>query len=111
MSHYDQLLRIQASPVVALNRAVVVMRVHGARAGLDELRPLERHAAMRRYHLLPAVRGQMLAELGRMDEAEAAFRAALACDCSEPERRFLHKRLRAVIGESRSVLETFEQRL
>jgi len=87
------LMRIQASPVVALNRAVAVMRVHGARAGLDELRPLERHAAMQRYHLLPAVRGQMLVELGRMAEAEEAFRAALQCDCSEPERRFLQRQL------------------
>jgi RNA polymerase sigma-70 factor (ECF subfamily) len=78
---------------------------------LDELRPLERHAAMRRYHLLPAVRGQMLAELGRMTEAEEAFRAALDCDCSEPERRFLLKRLHAVIAESQSVLETFEERV
>jgi RNA polymerase sigma-70 factor (ECF subfamily) len=111
LSHYDQLTRIQPSPVVALNRAVVVMRVYGARAGLDELRPLERHAAMRRYHLLPAVRGQMLAELGRMTEAEEAFRAALDCDCSEPERRFLLKRLHAVIAESQSVLETFEERV
>jgi RNA polymerase sigma-70 factor (ECF subfamily) len=93
LSHYDQLMRIQPSPVVALNRAVAVMRVHGARAGLDELRPLERHVAMRKYHLLPAVRGQMLVELGRMAEAEAAFRAALECDCSEPERRFLQRRL------------------
>jgi len=104
-------MRIQPSPVVALNRAVVVMRVYGARAGLDELRPLERHAAMRRYHLLPAVRGQMLAELGRMTEAEAAFRAALECDCSAPERRFLHKRLHAVIAESQSSRETIEERL
>jgi RNA polymerase sigma-70 factor (ECF subfamily) len=110
LSHYDQLMRIQASPVVALNRAVAVMRVHGARAGLNELRPLERHAAMRRYHLLPAVRGQMLAELGRMAEAESAFRAALECDCSEPERRFLHKRLRAVVGESRSSRESQSSR-
>jgi RNA polymerase sigma-70 factor, ECF subfamily len=93
LSHYDQLMRIQASPVVALNRAVAVMRVHGALEGLAALRPLEKHAAMRRYHLLPAVRGQMLVELGRMAEAEAAFRAALECDCSEPERRFLLRRL------------------
>ncbi len=93
LNHYDQLMRIQPSPVVELNRAIVVMRVQGALAGLAALRPLEKHAAMRRYHLLPAVRGQMLVELGRMAEAEAAFRAALACDCSEPERRFLQRRL------------------
>jgi RNA polymerase sigma-70 factor, ECF subfamily len=111
LGHYDQLLKMQASPVVALNRAVAVMRVHGAEAALDELTPLQGHAAMRGYHLLPAVRGQMLAELGRMEEAEAAFVAALQCECSEPERRFLHRRLDSVSGESGSGRRAFQERL
>jgi RNA polymerase sigma-70 factor, ECF subfamily len=96
LGHYDQLLRMQPSPVVALNRAIAVMRVHGAAAGLNELRPLQGHAAMKGYHLLPAVRGQMLVEVGRLAEAEAEFEAALDCRCSEPERRFLRKRLETI---------------
>ena len=64
LEHYDQLLEMTASPVVALNRAVVVVKVHGAEAALAALAPLEGHAAMRGYHLLPAVRGRVLAELG-----------------------------------------------
>lgn len=104
LEHYDKLMKMQGSPVVALNRAVAVMRVHGAAAGLAELAPLQGHAAMRGYHLLPAVRGRMLAELGRMAEAEAAFVEALECECSEPERRFLSKWVQRVRGELREVV-------
>jgi len=96
LGHYDQLLEMTASPVVALNRAVVVVKVHGAEAALAALAPLEGHAVMRGYHLLPAVRGRIWAELGRLAEAEAAFSAALECDCAEPERRFLQKQLESV---------------
>ncbi len=98
LGHYDQLLEMTASPVVALNRAVVVVKVHGAEAALAALAPLEGHAVMCGYHLLPAVRGRVLAELGRLAEAEAAFSAALECDCAEPERRFLQKQLESVRG-------------
>jgi RNA polymerase sigma-70 factor (ECF subfamily) len=93
LEHYDHLLEMTASPVVALNRAVVVVKVHGAEAALAALAPLEDHAAMRGYHLLPAVRGHVLTELGRFAEAQAAFSAALQCDCAEPERRFLQRQL------------------
>jgi RNA polymerase sigma-70 factor (ECF subfamily) len=98
LGHYDQLVEMTASPVVALNRAVVVVKVYGAEAALAELAPLEGHAAMRGYHLLPAVRGRVLAELGRFAEAETAFSAALQCDCAEPERRFLQRQLESVRG-------------
>jgi predicted RNA polymerase sigma factor len=84
------------SPVVALNRAVVVMKVHGAEASLTALTPLERDDALRRYHLLQAVRGRVLAELGRLVEAEVAFSAALECDCTKPEKRFLQRQLEMV---------------
>lgn len=101
LGHYDQLLEMTASPVVALNRAVVVVKVHGAEVALAVLAPLEGHAAMRGYHLLPAVRGRVLAELGRFVEAEAAFSAALKCDCAEPERRFLQRQLENVRSRSK----------
>ncbi len=96
LEHYDQLLTMTTSPVVALNRAVALLKVHGAEAALTALAPLESHAAMRGYHLLPAVRGRVLSELGRYREAEAAFSAALQCDCAEPERRFLRRQLESV---------------
>jgi RNA polymerase sigma-70 factor (ECF subfamily) len=96
LEHYDQLLVMAPSPVVALNRAVVVMKVHGAEASLTALAPLEKDDALRRYHLLPAVRGRVLAELGRLAEAEVAFSAALECSCTKPEKRFLQRQLQMV---------------
>jgi RNA polymerase sigma-70 factor, ECF subfamily len=99
LEHYDQLLEMAPSPVVTLNRAVVVMKVHGAEASLAALASLERDKTLRRYHLLPAVRGRVLTELGRLAEAEAAFSAALECDCTNPEKRFLQRQLEAVRTE------------
>jgi RNA polymerase sigma-70 factor, ECF subfamily len=106
LDHYDQLAEMTASPVVALNRAVAVMKVHGAEAALLALAPFEDHAALRGYHLLPAVRGRFLRELGRFTEAEAAFSAALKCDCTQPERRFLQRQLdgiQALFGSNPSM--------
>ena len=88
---YDQLMAINPSAVVQLNRAVAVSKVHGARAGLDCIEGVE----IRDYHLLLAVRGHLLLELGRAGEAGSCFRAALQCQCSEPERRFLRRKLEA----------------
>jgi RNA polymerase sigma-70 factor (ECF subfamily) len=90
---YDQLLSIDPSPVVALNRAVALAKVRGPADALTAIAPLERDPRLRRYHLLLAVRGQLLLELGRSADAADAFRAALACTCSEPERRFLRRKL------------------
>jgi RNA polymerase sigma-70 factor (ECF subfamily) len=87
---YDQLLAINASPVVKLNRAVAVAKVHGAEAALASIAALE----MPRYYLFLAVRGHLLLELGRGTEAADCFRAALECPCSEPERRFLRRALK-----------------
>ena len=93
LEHYDQLMELTNSPVVALNRAVVVMKVQGAEAALAALTPLEGINALQKYHLLPAMQGHMLAALGRFEEATAAFSAALQCDCTLPEKRFLQRQL------------------
>jgi len=90
---YDQFLAINPSPVVALNRAVVVSKVQGPEEALDVIAPLENNSKLRSYYLLPAVRGHLLLELGRHSEAAACFRAALERPCSEPERRFLRRKL------------------
>lgn len=90
---YDQLFAINGSAVVALNRAVVVSRVHGADAGLAAIEPLMDDPALRDYYLLLAARGHLLLELGRRAEAAECFRAALGKRCSEPERRFLQRKL------------------
>jgi RNA polymerase sigma-70 factor (ECF subfamily) len=90
---YDRLLERAPSPVVALNRAVVLMRVDGPDAGLAALAELD--GPLRGYYLLHATRADFLLRLGRRAEATAAYRAALVCLCSEPERRFLLGRLKA----------------
>jgi RNA polymerase sigma-70 factor (ECF subfamily) len=90
---YDQLLATAPSPVVALNRAIALSMVHGPEAGLQSLDELGADPAMRSYYLFPAVRADLLRRLGRTDEAAACYRHALACPCTEPERRFLQRRL------------------
>jgi RNA polymerase sigma-70 factor (ECF subfamily) len=96
LEHYDQLMEMTDSPVVALNRAVVVMKVHGAEASLAALTPLAGNNALQKYHLLSATQGHVLAALGRLDEAKAAFSAALECNCTLPEKRFLQRQLAMV---------------
>jgi RNA polymerase sigma-70 factor (ECF subfamily) len=90
---YDQLLSVQASPVVALNRAVAVAKVHGPAEALAAIRPLESHLQLNDYYLFLAVRGHLLLDLGRPLEAATSFRVALQCRCSSPERRFLRRKL------------------
>ena len=90
---YDQLLSMNASPVVALNRAVAVAKVYGAADGLAVVEPLGSDPKLRDYYLLHAVRGHLLLELGRRREAASCFGKALDCPCSEPERRFLKRKL------------------
>lgn len=93
---YDRLAELQPSPVVWLNRAVALAKVEGPAAGLAALADLPVDAALRRYHLWHAVQGAFAAELGERAEAAAHYRAALACQCTDPERRFLEARLAAV---------------
>ena len=100
---YDRLLARQPSPIVALNRAVALARVEGARAALDEVERIAADPALADYYLLPAVRGDLLLDLGDSAEAARSFRTALERPASEPERRFLERRL-AEAEERRAVL-------
>jgi RNA polymerase sigma-70 factor (ECF subfamily) len=93
LGHYDHLLALSRSPVVALNRAVAVSRVHGPAAGLAALEPLSGEAALGGYALLPAVRGEMLRQTGQRQAAAAAFREALDLPLSASERKLVQRRL------------------
>lgn len=93
---YDQLFAIHPTPVVALNRAVARSRHLGPRAGIQELAAIENHSALSRYHLLHAVLGELWREAGDAEKAAGYYRAALECNCTEPERRFLADRLKSV---------------
>jgi RNA polymerase sigma-70 factor (ECF subfamily) len=93
LTMYDQLLAINGSPVVALNRAVAVAKVHGPAAGLAAIESLDEEPQLREYYLFLAVRGHLLLALGRLAEAADCFRGALDRPCSAPERRFLSRKL------------------
>jgi RNA polymerase sigma factor (sigma-70 family) len=92
---YARLARVAPSPVVELNRAVAVAMVEGAQAGLSVLDALVDEPRLADYHLLPSVRGELLARLGRDDEARAAFAQAAALTGNERERALLTQRAAA----------------
>ena len=104
LSLYDDLLALTASPVVELNRAVALAKVRGPAEALAAIQALGSNSRLRDYYLLLAVRGHLLLELGRLAEAAASFRAALACRCSEPERRFLRRKLAECQTPSRIII-------
>ena len=91
---YDQLAMLNPSPVVLLNRAVAISRVQGSSAALAAIAPLEQPLAG--YFLLHCVKARFLADLGDLPAAAAAYRAALDRPCSEPERRFVHRKIAAL---------------
>jgi predicted RNA polymerase sigma factor len=89
VSLYDALATLTASPIVELNRAVAVSMAYGPGPALEVIDGIRDEPALRAYHLLPAVQGDLLSRLGRHDEARTAFlRAAELCH-SEPERALL----------------------
>jgi RNA polymerase sigma-70 factor (ECF subfamily) len=94
VSLYDELARLSPSPVVDLNRAVAVGMAAGPQAGLDALDVLRNNQALRTYHLLPSVRGDLLVKLGRLDEARAEFERAASLTRNARERELLLERAR-----------------
>ena len=83
---YGALAAIQPSPVVDLNRAVAVSMAEGPAAGLAILDALLAEPSLKSYHLLPGVRGDLLAKLGRNDEARGEFERAASLTRNERER-------------------------
>jgi RNA polymerase sigma factor (sigma-70 family) len=92
---YASLAELAPSPVVELNRAVAVSMAWGPAAGLDAVDPLTAEPALRDYHLLPSVRGDLLARLGRHEEAREEFERAASLTRNEPERTLLLERAAA----------------
>lgn len=90
---YELLHAAWPSPVVALNRAVAVAYRDGPEAGLDAVAAIADDPVLVRYHYLPAVRADLLRQVGRSDEARAAYEQALAQVTNEAERAFLRARL------------------
>jgi RNA polymerase sigma-70 factor, ECF subfamily len=95
-SLYDTLARLTPSPVVELNRAVAVSFARGPAAGLEIVDALTSEPSLQRYHLLPSVRGDLLAKLGREDEARTELERAAALTRNVRERELLRARAAAL---------------
>ena len=90
---YDQLLRMQPSPVVELNRAVAVAMCEGLEQGLRLIDELLMREQLSGYHLAHSARADLCRRLGRRAEARASYEKALALAQQEPDRRFLARRI------------------
>ncbi len=91
---YNQLARIQPSPVVELNRAVAIAMCDGPEAGLTHIDAALEHSELANYYLAHSARADMYRRLGRTREARSAYEKALALTQQEPERQFLQERIR-----------------
>ncbi|MDI3419709.1 RNA polymerase sigma factor [Streptomyces luteolus] len=92
VAFYDLLAARTGSPVVELNRAVAVSMAHGPERALELVDALTAASGLRGYHLLPSVRGDLLARLGRTDEARAEFERAASLARNVRERELLLKK-------------------
>jgi predicted RNA polymerase sigma factor len=97
---YAELAQLAPSPVVELNRAVAVAMAFGPQAGLDLVDALTSEPSLQAYHLLPTVRGDLLAKLGRFDEACPEFERAASLTRNARERALLLDRARVCAGGS-----------
>ncbi len=91
---YDQLLRIQPSSVVELNRAVAIAMRDGPEAGLAHMDAVLEHGELANYYLAHSARADMYRRLGRTAEARSSYEKALALTQQQPERQFLQDRIR-----------------
>src|SRR5689334_15160382 len=91
---YDELMRIQPSPVVHLNRAVAIAMRDGPEAGLKHIDAVLVQGGLANYYLAHSARADLCRRLGRTDEARASYEKALALTQQEPERQFLQERIR-----------------
>jgi RNA polymerase sigma factor (sigma-70 family) len=99
-SLYMELAQLAPSPVVELNRAVAVAMAFGPAAGLELVDVLTSESSLQNYHLLPGVRGDFLAKLGRFDEARPEFERAASLTRNARERELLLDRARACLDGS-----------
>jgi RNA polymerase sigma factor (sigma-70 family) len=97
---YDELARIEPTPVVELNRAVAVAMAYGPAAGLELADQIAGDGALESYHLLPSVRGDLLRKLGRYEEARGEFERAALLTRNARESRLLRERAAACVRPS-----------
>jgi predicted RNA polymerase sigma factor len=93
---YDALGQVSPSPIVELNRAVAVGMAFGPEEALAIVDELRTEPALKNYHLLPSVRGDLLEKLGRNEEARREFEKAASLTKNERERELLLERSRRI---------------
>src|SRR5579863_1602149 len=103
---YDLLAEKQPTPVVLTNRAVAVAQVHGPLEGLAALAMISVEGQLARYPFLYSAEGEFHRRLGHLDDAARCFNLALECARTEPERRFIQKKLAGIgVGGAVSHIE------
>jgi len=90
---YDSLRDMQPTPVILINRAIVLAQVGGPAAGLDALKAIPIDSQMERYRFLHLAEGEFHRQLGQFNQAEVCFERALQVARTEPERRFIERKL------------------
>ena len=95
---YGRLMRLQPTPIVALNRAAAVAMAYGYEQGLRLIDQIDAEGSLAGYYLLPAARADLLRRAGRLREAATAYERALALCRNQVERAYLERRLREVRG-------------
>jgi RNA polymerase sigma-70 factor (ECF subfamily) len=110
LSLYDSLAALEPTPVVRLNRAVALAEAHGPEHALPVVESLAAEGDLSRYHLLHATRGELLARLGRMDEAVRALELASELAATAPERRFLTRRIAELSGKAAAAAGVEDER-
>jgi RNA polymerase sigma factor (sigma-70 family) len=96
LSLYDQLIRLEDSPIVALNRAVAVAEVYGPQAGIDTIQTIPKSAKLNSYYLLYAILGEFESQLGNFAKAASHLRNALQLTNVKSERMLLAKKLEEI---------------
>jgi len=89
---YDALFALTASPVVAINRALALAEIRGARAGLDELDKIAADLRLAEYQPFWAARAELLVRAGEKEQARAAYEIAVGLEPDPSVRRFLQRR-------------------
>jgi len=103
LRHYDELYRLKPSPVVALNRAVVVAHLHGPQAGLDAISRIADRDRLESHYLLHAVTGELHWRLKDERAAAGSFRRALALAHVGPEQAYLARMLERSLDDGASL--------
>ena len=98
---YDALSQLAPSPIVELNRAVALSMAFGPAVGLEVVDALQSESTLKNYHLLPCVRGDLLAKLGRAEEAGAEFERAASLTNNKRERALMLERASACAGNTK----------